>query len=63
MFPWYDYLAAIFVPSLGTTDIMLWVEVLTNFTQQALNITAEVISTLNMEQQQVRKVVLETKWP
>ena len=51
VFHWYDYLAAIFVPSLGTTDIMLRVEALTNFTQQALNDTAEAISTLNMEQQ------------
>ena len=48
---WYDYLTVIFVPSLGTTDIMLRVEALTNFTQQPLNATAEAISTLNMEQQ------------
>ena len=30
---WYDYLAAIFVLSLGTTDIMLRVDALTDFTQ------------------------------
>ena len=36
VFHWYDYLAAVFVPSLGTTDIMLRVDVLTTFTQQAL---------------------------
>ena len=36
MFQWYDYLAALFVPSLGTTDIMVKVEALTNFTNQAL---------------------------
>ena len=30
---WYDYLAAVFVPSLGTTDVMLQVDALTNFTQ------------------------------
>ena len=28
VFHWYDYLAALFVPSLGTTDVMLWVDAL-----------------------------------
>ena len=32
VFHWYDYLVSIFVTSLGTTDIMLRVEALTNFT-------------------------------
>ena len=36
MFQWYDYLAALFVPSVGTTDVMVKVEALTNFTKQAL---------------------------
>ena len=36
LFHWYDYLAAMFIPSLGTTDVMLRVDVLTNFTQQTL---------------------------
>ena len=36
VFHWYDYLAAVFVSSLGTTDIMLRVDALTSFTQQAL---------------------------
>ena len=31
IFHWYDYLAAIFVPSLGATDVMLQVDVLTNY--------------------------------
>ena len=31
-----DYLAASFVPSVGTTDVMVKVEALTNFTKQAL---------------------------
>ena len=31
VFHWYDYLAAAFVPSLGTTDVMLRVDALTNF--------------------------------
>ena len=37
VFHWYDYLAAIFVPSLGTTDIILREEALTNLTRQASN--------------------------
>ena len=40
---------------------MLRVEALTNFTWQALNDTAEAISTLNIEQQQIRKVVLQNQ--
>ena len=39
---------------------MLRVEALTNFTWQALNDTAEAISTLNVEQQ-IRKVVLQNR--
>ena len=61
VFHWYDYLAVIFVPSLRTTDIMLRVEALTNFTQQALNDIADAISTLNKEQKQVRKVMLQSQ--
>ena len=36
MFQWYDCLAALFVPSVGTTNIMVKVEALTNFTEQTL---------------------------
>ena len=36
VFHWYDYAAAIFIPSLGTSDVILRVDALTNFTQQAL---------------------------
>ena len=36
MFQWYEYIAALFVPSIGRTDIMVKVEALTNFTKQAL---------------------------
>ena len=36
VFQWYDYLAALFIPSVGTMDIMVKVEALTNFTKQAL---------------------------
>ena len=49
MFHWYDYLAAVFVPSLGTTDVMLQVDALTNFTQQALQDSQKAISALNAE--------------
>ena len=51
---WYDYLAAVFVPSLGTTDVMLQVDALTNFTQQALQDSQKAISALNAEQAQIR---------
>ena len=36
VFHWHDHLAAIFIPSLGTSDVILRVDALTNFTQQAL---------------------------
>ena len=32
-FHWYDYLAAVFVPSLGTTNVIIRMDALTNFTQ------------------------------
>ena len=32
VFQWYEYIAALFIPSIGTTDIMIKVEALTNFT-------------------------------
>ena len=57
VFHWYDYLAAVFVPSLGTTDVILRVNALTNFTQQALQDSQKSISALNAEQAQIRKVV------
>ena len=36
VFHWYDYLDVIFIPSLGSTDVMLQVDALTKFTQQGL---------------------------
>ena len=59
VFHWYGYLAAIFVPSLGTTDIMLRVDALT--TQQAVQDSQKAISALNAEQIQIRKVVLQNR--
>ena len=50
VFPWYDYLAAVFVASLGTTGVMLRVDALTNFTQQVLQDSQKAISALNAEQ-------------
>ena len=61
VFHWYDYLAAAFVPSLGTTDVMLRVDALTNFTQQTLQDSQKAISALNAEQAQIRKVVLQNR--
>ena len=61
MFQWYDYLAALFVPSLGTTDIMVKVEALTNFTKQALLDSTKAIQALNEEQIQMRKAVIQNR--
>ena len=61
VFHWYDYLAAVFVPSLGTTDVMLQVDTLTNFTQQVLQDSQKALSALNAEQIQIRKVVLQNR--
>ena len=55
MFQWYDYLAALFVPSVGTMDIMVKVEALTNFTKQALLDSTKAIQALNKEQIQIRR--------
>ena len=61
VFHWCNYLAAVFVPSLGTTDVMLRVDALTNFTQQVLQDSQKAISALNAEQIQIRKVVLQNR--
>ena len=58
MFRWYEYIAALFVPSIGTTDIMIKVEALTNFTKQALLDRTKAIPALNEEQIQIRKAVI-----
>ena len=46
---------------MGTTDVMLQVDILTNFTQQALQDSQKAISALNAEQAQIRKVVLQNR--
>ena len=61
MFQWYKYVAALFIPSIGTTDIMIKVEALTNFTKQALLGSAKAIQALNEEQIQMRKVVIQNR--
>ena len=48
---------------MGTTDDMLEVDALTNFTQQALQDSQKAISALNAEQAQIRKVVLQNRLP
>ena len=60
-FHWYDYLAAIFIPSLGTTDIISQVDALTNCTKQDLKDSQKAISALNAEQLQIRKVILQNR--
>ena len=61
MFQWYEYIAALFVPSIGTTDIMIKVEALTNFTKQALLDRTKAIQALNEEKIQMRKVVIHDR--
>ena len=46
---------------MGTTDIMIRVEILTNFTQRALNDNLRVIQALNTEQKQTRKAVIQSR--
>ena len=50
-----------FVPSLATTDVMLQVDALTNFTQQALQDSQKAISVLNAKQTQIKKAVLQNR--
>ena len=45
----------LFVPSVETTDIMVKVEALTNFTRQALLDSTKAIQALNKEQIQIRR--------
>ena len=61
MFQWYEYIPALFVPSIGTTDIMIKVEVLTNFTKQALLDRTKAFQALNEEQIHMRKAVIQNR--
>ena len=61
MFQRYEYIAALFVPSVGTTDVMIKVEALTNFTKQALLDRTNAIQALNEEQIQMRKAVIRNR--
>ena len=61
MFQWYEYIAALFVPSIGTTDIMIKVEALTNLTKQALLDRTKATQALNEEQIQMRKAVIHNR--
>ena len=61
MFQWYYYLAALFVPSVGTMDITVKVDALTNFTKQDLLDSTKAIQALNEEQIQMRKAVIQNR--
>ena len=61
MFQWYKYIAALFIPSSGTTDIMIKAEALTNLTKQALIDRTKAIQALNEKQIQMRKTVIHNK--
>ena len=59
MFQWYEYIAALFILSIGITDIMIKVEALTNFTKQVLLDRTKAIQALNEEQIQIGKAVIQ----
>ena len=61
MFQWYEYIPALFIPSIGAADTMIKLEALTNFTKQALLDSAKAIQALNEEQIQIRKVVIQNR--
>ena len=58
---WYEYIAALFIPSIGTTDIIIKVEAWTNFTKQALLDGAKAIQALNEEQIHMRKAIIQNR--
>ena len=61
LFQWYEYIAALFIPFIGKTDIMIKVEAWTNFTKQALLDRTKAIQALNEEQIQMRKAVIHNR--
>ena len=61
MFQRHEYIAALFLPSTGTTDIMIKVEALTNLTKQDLLDKTKAIQALNKKQIQMKKVVIHNK--
>ena len=61
MFQWYESIAALFIPSIGTTDTMIKVEAWTNFTKQALLDRTKANQALKEEQIQMRKVVIQNR--
>ena len=48
MFQWYEYIAALFIPSTGTTDTMIKLESLKNYTKQAFLDSAKAIQALKI---------------
>ena len=61
MFQRHEYIAALFLPSTGTTDIMIKVEALTNLTKQALLDRTKATQALNEEQIQMGKAVIQNR--
>ena len=62
IFHWYDYLAAVFVHFLGTTDVMLQVDGLTNFTQQALQDSQNLLQLLMPNKHKLERWSYKTDW-
>ena len=61
MFQWYEYIAALFIPSTGTTDTMIKLESLKNYTKQVFLDSAKAIQALNEEQILMKKVVIQNR--
>ena len=61
MFQWYEYIPALFIPSIGTADTMIKLESLKNYTKQAFLDSAKAILALNEEQILMKKVVIQNR--
>ena len=62
VFHGYDYLAAVFVPSLGATDVMLRVDVVINFTQRHYKILRKLFQLLMLNKHKLERCFYKTDW-
>ena len=62
VFHGYDCLAAVFVPSLGATDVMLRVDVLINFTQRHYKILRKLFQLLMLNKHKLERCFYKTDW-
>lgn len=59
-FHWYDYLAKVFVPSMGLEDVIAHTE---GLTMCAISDSQQSLSLSNTEMSLMRKAVFQTEWP